>query len=190
MSIKLFLITGFRMDSVIFGATQRIYYLAKGAKKLGIDVYLAHPGKTYEKDGIFYIHHGCTFKSWQLETLNFFLSSLNPLIIKDLISLIEEIRPDIVQIEHPYLFILAKILKKMHSFKNVYIVLDEHNVEFLTMKKPNTLFLLPYVRYAEKIALNASDAILVTSALDKHLLTKLYDVPKEKIFVIQNRIDM
>jgi len=178
------------MDSLLFGAMQRTYYLAKAAKNLGIDVYLAHPGRTYEKNGIFYIHYGFTFKSWQFETLNSFFPSLNPLVIKDLSSLIEEIKPDIVQIEQPYLFILSKILRKVNFFKKVCVVLDEHNVEFLAMKKPNTLLLLPYVKYAEKIALNASDAILVTSALDKHLLTKLYDVPKEKIFVIPNCIDI
>ncbi|MEM4523398.1 MAG: glycosyltransferase family 4 protein, partial [Nitrososphaeria archaeon] len=102
----------------------------------------------------------------------------------------EEIKPDIVQIEQPYLFILSKILRKVNSFKKVCVVLDEHNVEFLAMKKPNTLLLLPYVKYAEKTALNMSDVILVTSVIDKQLLIKLYHVPKEKIFVIPNCIDI
>ncbi|MEM2181033.1 MAG: glycosyltransferase family 4 protein [Nitrososphaeria archaeon] len=105
---------------------------------------------------------------------------------------------DIVQVEQPYLLIPTLMVVKVLN-RDIPIVLDEHNVDFMSVKsKINgasfasmlTSATLPYVFLSERIAVKRAGLVLCVSQADKELLTKFYEISKDKIFVVPNGVDV
>jgi len=105
---------------------------------------------------------------------------------------------DIVQVEQPFLFVpTLKVMKILG--KRPIIILDEHNVEFMTIRSKMkylsansllTALSLPYVFLTEKIATRKANLVLCVSEADKKLISKFYNISKDKLTVIPNGVNL
>ena len=95
---------------------------------------------------------------------------------------------DVVVMEFPY---QAFFLKKMRGLK----IYDAHNVEYdllqnILPKSFKSKIALWYVYFIEKKACHLSDIVITCSQEDKEKITALYNLPKEKVYVIPNGVDI
>ena len=96
---------------------------------------------------------------------------------------------DIIICSHPYLFNLV-----MKDNERQTVVYDSIDIEFIQksayLKKSNVKNnLIDLIWDIEKRACEGSDIIFAISSEEKKALSKLYDIPIEKIFVVPNGVD-
>ena len=104
---------------------------------------------------------------------------------------------DIVQVEQPYLLLPTIIASKILR-KNPIVILDEHNVDFLSVRSKIggfsfnsflTLTTLPYIFFCERIAVSISKLILCVSDSDQKLFEQFYGVSKDRVVVLPNGVN-
>lgn len=115
------------------------------------------------------------------------LTAVNPKILNKYIE-----NCDLIQVEHPWQF--HYVFKKKPSMTP--IILSEQNVEFDLLKQAlvsESLFskkLYRIIKEKEAYAVENSDSIFVTSTEDMKMLIKEFSVPKDKIHLIPNGVDL
>lgn len=156
---------------------------------------IIHQGPSMRRGNIKFI--GYASKIRQISKV---ASSYISYIYPDFYRAIKEIASvaDVVQVERPYLLLPTIMVAKTLKNKPL-IVLDEHNVDFYTIKSKIegfsfnsflTIATLPYVFLSENLAIDNSDLILCVSNADKESLVKLYGTPRTKILVIPNGVNL
>jgi len=196
--MKILIVTNFNLGSNSVGATNRILELAKALCKYA-SIKILHRGSNIILGKLKFIGYRSMFpfnvSSWVSDAVSSYVSFAFPDFYRVLKKVI--VSADVVQVEMPYLFIPTLLITKVLS-KNPLIVLDEHNVDFASIKSKingassNSMFTagtLPYVFLLEKLATKNADLILCVSQNDRDLLTKLYDIPENKLVVIPNGVN-
>jgi polysaccharide biosynthesis protein PslH len=183
--LKICLIASDNLIPATSGAPKRIFKIAESLSDCGASVYALHHGQNMSlSNNLKFLN----FRSLEpLRDSGYYTHPFNPFFPKKFGDIIHKFRPDIIQCEGPW-----SILPTLVIAKNAGIpcVLDEHNVEFLWSLHASKLPLLSiYTFIMEKFALAKSEKILVTSENDKLLLSKLFNLPSNKIFVVPNGVD-
>jgi len=168
-----------------------------------VNVMVLHQGSNMEINKIRFFNYEpfLFFKkgnSLLINVINLYSSSITTSIKKiiESIALTEEI--DIIQVEQPYPFLQSLISRNLLN-KNILLSLDEHNVEFpmvkskisgISLNSIYTAFTLPYIKRMESYATKKSDIVLCVSRRDSKSLEKLYNLKKEKIYIVPNGVDI
>jgi len=177
------------------GSTNRILSLARSLNKAKVNVFVLHAGSsivTKDKITFFgYMSFGKLFKKSNMVSrfLDRTFCTFNIFMIVRLITLVQQINPDIIQFEFPTT--IANPFIALLNIPKVLKILDEHNVESLTAKSSSSVPLLfPYKLAIERKAVKNADLILSVSNSDKKHLCHLYGLHDSRIVVIPNGVNM
>jgi glycosyltransferase involved in cell wall biosynthesis len=168
-----------------------------------VNVSVLHQGPTVMINGFELVQYSTLFKtkastSLKIQAINIYTASILSSLLKAISTKLINEKVDIVQIETPHPFLITYNALRCFKKNRILISLDEHNVEFISVKSkingfsPNSLLTtvtLPYVFLIEKLAVKNADVILCTSQTDQKLLMKLYGISKNKLAVIPNGVN-
>lgn len=168
------------------GASARTYKIAKNLSEFGASVCVLHHGKTISSSSTLAFRN---FKALSpVKGSSNYLHPLNLSYYHTLIHFLKEFQPTFIQCEQPWSLFSTLLFVRIFGIK---IILDEHNVEFYWSLNASRLPLLsPINLFIEKIACSQSSLILVTSQIDKDMLTRLYQLSSDKLFVVPNGSDV
>jgi len=194
--MKILVIANYNFRSKLGGAKNRILELAKVLSKYA-SIEVLHRGSSMVVRDTKFIGYKSIFPSniWISDAVSLYVDYISPDFYRVLKKAIYD--ADIVQVEGSYLLIPTLILTKVLDIDPL-IVLDEHNVDFASIKSKisggslNSVFTaetLLYVFLSEKLAVKNADLILCVSQTDRNLLTKLYHIPENKLVVIPNGVN-
>jgi glycosyltransferase involved in cell wall biosynthesis len=194
--MKILVIANYNFRSKLGGAENRILELAKVLSKYA-SIEVLHRGSSMVVRDTKFIGYKSIFpsSSWISDAVSLYVDYISPDFYRVLKKAIYDV--DIVQVEGSYLLIPTLILTKVLDIDPL-IVLDEHNVDFASIKSKisgvslNSMFTaetLLYVFLSEKLAVKNADLILCVSQTDRNLFTKLYHIPENKLVVIPNGVN-
>jgi len=197
--MKILIITHYNFGSKSHGAINRVLGLAKVMSKYA-SIKIIHRGSNKVLGNLQFIGYNSMFSfdvsNWISDAISPYVSFAFPDFYRVVKRAIED--ADVVQIEQPYLLLPTLSLIKALG-KDPLIVLDEHNVDFMSVKSKisgfshNSLLsmmTIPYVFLVEKLAVKNADLVLCVSQVDQELLMKIYGVPGNKLVVIPNGVDI
>ncbi|MHA1834019.1 MAG: glycosyltransferase, partial [Candidatus Baldrarchaeia archaeon] len=197
--MKILIITHYNFGIESGGATNRILELAKVMSKYS-SIEIVHQGPNMRVKNLSFVGYEPIFPfnrpHWISRAAGPYVSYAFP----DFYRVVKEVVDgvDVVQVEQPYLFTPTLMVMKTLN-KNPFIVLDEHNVDFASVKsKINGISLnsllttvtLPYVFLSENLAVKSAKLVLCVSHADRELLVKLYGIPESKVLVVPNGVNL
>ena len=177
-SIRILLVTYYNFSGLRTGAINRVLALARVLSEYSC-VEIIHRGADMLLNNIRFRGFGTLGNNTTLDDLLNALSPYMSYIYPSLYATLKEAlrNVDIVQVEQPFLFVpTLKVMKILG--KRPIIILDEHNVEFMTIRSKMkylsansllTALSLPYVFLTEKIATRKANLVLCVSEADKKL---------------------
>jgi glycosyltransferase involved in cell wall biosynthesis len=196
--MKILIITNYNFTSKLSGAINRVLGLAKALSNYA-SIKILHQGPEMVSENLHFISYTPIFSFnpsvWISDAIRLYTSNLTPSFFRVTKEVIGD--ADIVQLEQPYLLIPTLMLTKALG-KNPLIVLDEHNVDFLSVKTKIggtltssllSIATLPYIFISEKLAVKNADFILCVSQVDQELFTKLYGIPRNKLIIVPNGVE-
>ncbi len=168
------------------GANDRVFNIAKSISELGASVYVLHHGA----NKIF----NSRFKFIQLKSFRLisgsgnYLHPFNVFFPSAIFNFLKKNSIDIIQCEQPWSAFSTILLSKKNS---IPVILDEHNVESSWLRSSSRVpYLACYTQVLEKFSCTQSSLILATSEDDKKRLIQLYNIPKEKIIIVPNGVNL
>ena len=196
--MNILIITHYSFGSKSSGATNRTLELAKAMSEYA-SIKVIHRGPNIIVKNLQFIGYESMFSynssNWVSDAVSPYISYAFPDFYRVVKTVIDE--ADVVQVEQPYLLIPILMLTKAMG-KDPLIVLDEHNVDFTSVKSKIsgvslnsvlTTVTLPYVFLLEKLAVKYASLILCVSQTDRELFMNLYGVPRNKLVIIQNGVN-
>ena len=174
------------------GFAHRVWHLALALKKEDKKVIIIHNaihGKNKKivknMQGIKIIQLPFLFKFMQKKH---FIFQANPLFLLELLKLNKKGKIGIVEIELPYMILIALFLR-LFGKKLVY---DAHGVEYewhrVMYKKKNIVLFL--IKLIETLALRLSNKVICCSKNDRNTFINEFKIKKEKIDVVPSLIDV
>lgn len=195
-AMKVLVLAPYRVFPAVDGASNRVKELSLSLCKLGVSVTLLHAGEAGFKEGGLRVVGHTAFEShpytrgyiWS-RGLDAYLSPWNPHLYEAVLSVVRKVKPDVLQIEGPWGVLAAELAR--HKSRDLAVVYDAHNVEALAARfSSGVRWAWPYVMFLEGRAVEASDAVLCVSELDKMRMCGLYSTPSSRIAVAPNGVSV
>jgi glycosyltransferase involved in cell wall biosynthesis len=196
--MKILIITHYNFTTKSSGAINRVLGLAKALSNYA-SIKVLHQGPEMVSENLHFISYTSIFSfnasNWILDAARPYTSYLIPDFFRAAKGVIGN--ADVVQVEQPYLLIPTLMLTRALG-KNPLIVLDEHNVDFLSVKSKIggvstssllSIATLPYIFMSEKLAVKNADLILCVSRVDQELFMRFYDIPRNKLIIVPNGVE-
>jgi len=197
--MKILIITHYNFAGKLGGATNRVLGIARALSRYAL-VKILHRGPNMRLDNLHFIGYKSFFPFSTSHPISDMTSPYVSSVFLDFFrkakSALENV--DIVQVEQPYLMVPTLILARALD-RDPLIVLDAHNVDFIAVKsKINgislnsvlTIATIPFVFLSESIAVKGADKILCVSKEDQHLFMSFYKIPRDKLVVVPNGVDL
>jgi len=197
--LKVIIVTHYNFESKPSGATNRVIELARVMSRYA-SIEIIHQGSDACVEHLKFIGYKSKFNFTKSHWISIAVKPYVSYAFPDFYRVVKEVidDADVVQVEQPYL--LMPTLMVMETLnKNPFVVLDEHNVDFMAIKsKINGISInsflaavtLPYVFLSENLAVKNADLILCVSYEDQKLLMKVYGITESKLYVVPNGLNL
>jgi glycosyltransferase involved in cell wall biosynthesis len=192
--LEVMIVAPYRVFPAVDGASNRVKALSLSLRELDVSVTLLHAGGSGRVRGGLRVVGYPALESLPLTRasplsrgLDAYLSPWNPYLCEAVLRAVSVAKPDIIQIEGPWSVYAAGLARRRGG--GPPLVYDAHNVEALAARYSGGFpAAWPYAKYLEGRAVEASDAVLCVSELDKARMCSLYRVPQSRVAVVPNGV--